>query len=123
MSERWLFVGAVNGFLSVLLGAIAAHVLKGKLEPKYYDIFEVGARYHIYHSLALLAVAWLASRGSSSLVELAGVSFLVGIILFSGSLYLHAITQIKFLVMITPLGGLAFLLGWALLAVAAIKLK
>jgi len=123
MSERWLFVGAVNGFLSVLLGAFAAHILKARLDQKLYDVFEVGARYHMYHSLALLAVAWLASRGPSSLVGLAGVSFLVGIILFSGSLYLLALTGIQKLGIITPFGGLAFLVGWTLLAVAAIRLK
>jgi uncharacterized membrane protein YgdD (TMEM256/DUF423 family) len=123
MSERWLLVGAVNGFLSVLLGAFAAHLLKAKLEPRLFDIFEVGNRYHMYHSLALLAVAWAAGRGPSSLVGLAGVCFTVGIVLFSGSLYVLALTGVNKLGIITPFGGLAFLSGWALLAVAAVKLK
>ncbi len=123
MSEKWLFVGAVNGFLSVLLGAFAAHLLKSKLEPRLFDVFEVGNRYHMYHSLALLAVAWMAGRGPSSLVGIAGMCFLLGIVLFSGSLYLLAVTGIKQLGIITPFGGLAFLVGWASLAVAAIKLK
>lgn len=121
--KLWLILGAVNGFISVALGAFAAHGLAGKVGEKELAAFETGARYHMYHALALLAVAWLAQHASASLTYAAGWAFLAGMILFSGSLYYLGITGSRALVLVTPVGGLAFLAGWALLAAAAAGLK
>ena len=121
--KLWLILGAVNGFLSVALGAFAAHRLAGKVGEKELAAFETGARYHMYHALALLAVAWLAQHASTSLTQAAGWAFVAGMILFSGSLYYLGLTGSRALVLVTPVGGLAFLAGWALLAAAAAGLK
>lgn len=122
--RTWLFAAAVNGFLAVAAGAFAAHGLSGRLAPGALGWFETGARYHAYHALALLAVAWLADReaaGTSRLVAVAGWSFTLGILLFSGSLYLLALTGALWLGAITPLGGVGFLAGWATLALHSLS--
>ena len=102
-------------FLAVALGAFGAHALKNRLTPDMLDIFEVGVRYHMYHALGLLAVAWAASRWPESNVTAAGWAFIAGIIIFSGSLYVLSLTGMRWFGAITPLGGLAFLIGWAIL--------
>ncbi len=117
----WLAIGAVNGLLSVAAGAFGAHGLKGKISPDYLLVFETGARYHMYHALALCVVAWIASRGSTTGVNAAGYAFLIGIVLFSGSLYALAITGVTKLGMVTPVGGFSLIIGWAFLAYAAIR--
>ena len=115
--DRFFFAaGSISAFLAVALGAFAAHGLKGKLEPEMFAIFEVGARYHMYHALALLAVAWASTRWPGGAISVAGWLFVAGTILFSGSLYLLAITGQRWLGAVTPVGGLAFLLGWLILA-------
>ena len=114
-------LAAVNAFIAVAAGAFAAHALKARLAPEMLVTFETGARYHMYHSLALFAVAWLVTRGGAG-VKLAGFggwAFLLGIVLFSGSLYAYSMTGVRSLAIITPLGGLAFLVGWVLVAIAA----
>ena len=117
MMDRFFFAaGSISAFLAVALGAFAAHGLKGKLEPELFNIFEVGARYHIYHALALLAVAWASSRWPGTAITAAGWLFIAGTIIFSGSLYLLSVTGLRWLGAITPIGGLAFLIGWLLLA-------
>ena len=114
--DRFFFAaGSISAFLAVALGAFAAHGLKGKLEPELFNIFEVGARYHIYHALALLAVAWASSRWPGTAITAAGWLFIAGTIIFSGSLYLLSVTGMRWLGAITPIGGLAFLVGWLLL--------
>ena len=118
-SSGWLATGAVAAGVGVALGAFGAHGLKSRVEPQMLAVFETGVRYHLYHALALLAVAWAASRSTSALPGAAGWAFLVGIVLFSGSLYLLVFTGTKWLGAITPLGGLAFLVGWVLLAASA----
>ena len=100
-------------------GAFGAHALKQTLSTEHLATFEVGARYQMYHSLALFAVALLAGQGFA--VKGAGIAFIVGIVLFSGSLYALALTGVSKLGMVTPLGGLAFLLGWALLGLACLR--
>jgi uncharacterized membrane protein YgdD (TMEM256/DUF423 family) len=108
----WAAAGAVNGFVAVACGAFGAHALKRRLDTDRLAVFETGARYHMYHALALVAVSWLAStRGTAA--DTAGAFFLAGIVLFSGSLYALALSGIRKLGAITPLGGLCFLLGWA----------
>lgn len=108
--EFWLQAGAAGMLLAVAIGAFAAHGLKARLSPEMMTTFEVGVRYHVYHALALLALG--AARGP----EKAGWCFIAGIVVFSGSLYLLALTGEKRLGMITPIGGLLFLAGWFLFA-------
>ncbi|AGC44081.1 hypothetical protein MYSTI_02765 [Myxococcus stipitatus DSM 14675] len=119
MMRWWLVLGAVNAFLAVGAGAFGAHGLKARLSPDLLVIFETGARYHMYHSLGLLAVGLFGTLRPSSLLSGAGWAMLVGILLFSGSLYALALTGVRTLGAITPLGGLGFLTGWALFALAA----
>ncbi len=114
-------LAAINAFIAVAAGAFGAHGLKSRLTPEMLVTFETGARYHMYHSLALFAVAWLVTRGGAGvkLAGLGGWAFLAGIVLFSGSLYAYSLTGVRSLAIITPLGGLAFLVGWVLVAIAA----
>src|SRR5678815_3292572 len=118
-SSGWLAVGAIAAGIGVAIGAFGAHGLKSRVDPQMLAVFETGVRYHLYHALALLAVAWVSSRSMSPLPSAAGWAFVAGILLFSGSLYLLVLTGTKWLGAITPLGGLAFLLGWVLLAASA----
>jgi uncharacterized membrane protein YgdD (TMEM256/DUF423 family) len=106
----------------VALGAFGAHALRERLDERMLANFETGARYQMYHALALLAVAWAASRFSTSQLPVyAGWLFVVGIILFSGSLYLMAFTGQRWLGAVTPLGGVAFLAGWVCLIIPAVR--
>jgi uncharacterized membrane protein YgdD (TMEM256/DUF423 family) len=118
-SSGWLATGALAAGIGVGLGAFGAHGLKSRVDPQMLAVFDTGVRYHLYHALALLAVAWVSSRSMSVLPSAAGWAFIAGILLFSGSLYLLVLTGTKWLGAITPLGGLAFLLGWVLLAASA----
>ena len=114
--DRFFFTaGAIMAFLAVALGAFGAHALKNRLTPDMLDISEVGVRYHMYHALGLFAVAWATSRWPESNVTAAGWAFIVGIIIFSGSLYILSMTGMRWFGVVTPLGGLAFLIGWAIL--------
>lgn len=116
----FLFLGGLLGFLGVGLGAFGAHVLKAKLSPELLVTFETGARYHLIHAGALVWVGILIERHAHRALSVAGWAFFGGVLLFSGSLYLLAITGVRWLGAITPLGGVAFLLGWASLAVFAL---
>ena len=120
--DRLLYLcAAVAGFTGVALGAFAAHGLKGRLSADMLALFETGARYHLYHAFALLGAAWGAARWQARSFGAAGALFVAGIVLFSGSLYLLALTGTRWLGMITPLGGLAFLAGWLCLGIGAIR--
>ncbi len=111
-----MILGGIGGFLSVALGAFAAHGLKGKRSDSMLANFQTGAQYQMYHSLALVMTAILIKvLGTSALLTAAGWLFVVGIVLFSGSLYALSLSGIRKLGAITPLGGLAFLAGWACL--------
>jgi uncharacterized membrane protein YgdD (TMEM256/DUF423 family) len=114
MDRNWLGIAAINGALAVMAGAFAAHGLKVRLSPDALSIFETGARYQMYHALAMALAALIPARRVA-------IAFLAGIILFSGSLYLLALTGITLLGAITPIGGLCFIAGWALLAWRAFK--
>jgi uncharacterized membrane protein YgdD (TMEM256/DUF423 family) len=119
--NAWLFVAAVNGFLAVALGAFAVHSLSGRISAQALQIFETAGRYHMYHALAI-GLAALCQRGAAaSLARWTAGFFLIGIVLFSGSLYLFALTGFRPLAFVTPFGGLAFLAGWATFAWAATK--
>lgn len=113
-----IVIGAVLGFLGVAAGAFGAHGLKEVLEPKMLAVFETGARYHLIHALAIVLLGAVEYRLPPELARRAGQAFLLGVILFSGSLYLLAITGVKWIGIITPIGGIALLAGWAAFASA-----
>ena len=122
MSRLLLFLGAVFGLLAVAAGAFGAHGLKNRLSPDMLEVFKTGALYQMFHALALLAAAWVASHPTTGrLGATAGWFFIAGIIIFSGSLYLLALTGARWWGAITPIGGVAFMIGWGLLAAAALK--
>lgn len=119
MSARSLAVaGAGLAFVAVAAGAFGAHALEARLEPEALEVFETAARYHMYHALALVAVAGLAARWPDPLWGAAGGLFVAGIAIFSGSLYALSATGVRWLGAVTPVGGLALLAGWACAAVA-----
>lgn len=120
--KLWMLLGALNGFLAVGFGAFGAHGLKARASEADLAAFNTGADYHMYHALALLAVGWLAANAPSSLATMSGWAFTTGILLFSGSLYFLGLTGSRALVLVTPIGGLAFLVGWFCLAIAAYRL-
>jgi uncharacterized membrane protein YgdD (TMEM256/DUF423 family) len=118
--DRLFFVfGAGSAFLAVAAGAFGAHALRARLAPDLLAVFETAARYQMYHALGLVAVAWAASRWPGVLPQWAGWLFVAGTVLFSGSLYALALSGVRWLGAVTPLGGVAFLAGWTCLAVAA----
>ncbi len=123
MLRGFLMLAAFFGFTGVALGAFAAHGLKGRLSNEYLAIFHTGVTYQLVHTLALLGIALLATQIPGRLVTWAGVCFAVGILLFSGSLYLLTLTGISKLGIVTPFGGLAFLAGWLLLGITAWRLQ
>jgi uncharacterized membrane protein YgdD (TMEM256/DUF423 family) len=116
MERVFLVAGAISAGLAVGLGAFAAHGLRGRLTPDLLTTFETGARYHMYHALALLVVAWASARWPGGSISAAGWLFLLGTLLFSGSLYLLAVTGHRWLGAVTPFGGAAFIAGWLALA-------
>ena len=123
MLRVFLMLAAFFGFTGVALGAFAAHGLKSRLSDQLLAVFHTGVTYQLVHTLALLGVALLATQLQSRLVTWAGVCFAVGIVLFSGSLYLLTMSGIAKLGMITPIGGVAFLAGWLCLGLAAWRLS
>ena len=123
MVTTFIVLAAINGFLGVALGAFAAHSLAAYFsdKPRLEANFKTGVQYHFYHALAIFGVAFTSRDFSSSLIPLSGWLFLLGIILFSGSLYIFSLTGKRWLGAITPLGGLAFLAGWICLAVGVMQ--
>src|SRR3981081_1572143 len=122
MDRTFVLIGALAGVVGVGLGAFGAHGLRGRLSPEMLAVFETGVRYQMYHALALMLTAAIMMTGPAGVhgrtLAVAGWSFIAGMLLFSGSLYLLAVTGVTVLGAITPLGGVAFLLGWACLAIA-----
>ncbi len=116
----WLLLAAINGFIAVAAGAFGAHGLQGRLEPQALQVFETAARYQMYHALALGLAALLLREKRPPGARIAAALFLAGIVVFSGSLYLLSLTGARWLGMITPFGGVAFLAGWAALGYAAL---
>lgn len=122
MSDRLAAaLGAINAFLAVAAGAFGAHGLKKRLDADLLAVFETGARYHMFHALGLFACAWLIGRGAAAARPAAWL-MLAGIVLFSGSLYALALSGVKVLGAVTPVGGLCFLAAWAALAYGALRL-
>jgi uncharacterized membrane protein YgdD (TMEM256/DUF423 family) len=119
-TDKFLTIlGAVLGALGVTAGAFGAHALKARLAPEMLAVFETAVRYHLIHALALLAVAWAATRWESRAIPAAGWLFTAGIVFFSGSLYALALSGMRGLGAITPVGGVAFIAGWLALAYGA----
>jgi uncharacterized membrane protein YgdD (TMEM256/DUF423 family) len=118
MDRLFFALGAISALLAVGAGAFGAHALRSRLTPELLAVFETAARYQMYHALALCAAAWAVSRWPGSWAVWAGWLFAVGTVLFSGSLYGLALTGIRWLGAITPLGGAAFLAGWLCLALS-----
>jgi uncharacterized membrane protein YgdD (TMEM256/DUF423 family) len=116
MDRLFFLLGTIAAGVAVAAGAFAAHGLRDRLEPDMLAVFETGARYQMYHALGLLAVGWAVSRWPAGRAALAGWLFVAGIVVFSGSLYVLSLTGTRWLGAVTPLGGLAFLAGWAVLA-------
>ena len=114
-------MGALSGFLAVAAGAFGAHALKSRLSPEMLVVFETGARYQMYHALALIATSWACLNWPGPIATASGWLFLAGIVLFSGSLYALSLSEIKVFVAVTPLGGLLFLAGWACLGLASLR--
>ena len=112
----WLIVGAFFSALAVLIGAFGAHGLKSKITPDSLSIFEIGVRYQMYHSLGLILIGLIGYHFPHNLIIYSAYFMLAGIIIFSGSLYLLALLNIKWLGAITPIGGMCFIIGWLLLA-------
>ena len=119
----WLLTAALNGLVAVASGAFAAHGLQGRLDTHALSIFETAARYHMYHALAIGLAAFAIRDAAAGAATVASSFFLAGILLFSGSLYLLALTGAKGFAFVTPFGGVCFLIGWGALALAAMRLK
>jgi uncharacterized membrane protein YgdD (TMEM256/DUF423 family) len=118
MDHIFFRLGALSALLSVTAGAFGAHALRDRLTPEFLAVFETATRYQLYHAMALFAAAWAANRWPGVLPRWAGWCFVVGTVLFSGSLYALALTRTRWLGAITPVGGLAFLAGWLCLALS-----
>lgn len=118
----WLTIAGVSGFLAVAAGAFAAHGLQGRLDAHALTIFETGARYHMYHTLAMGLAAFAIRGRAASAARTAAALFLAGIVLFSGSLYLLALTGAHAFAFVTPIGGTLFLIGWIALAWAGARI-
>jgi uncharacterized membrane protein YgdD (TMEM256/DUF423 family) len=120
--KLFLILGAINGFLAVALGAFGAHGLEGKIPDKYIQTWQTGVTYQMFHAGGLFVVAFLIDKFTNvGALTVAGWLFFIGILLFSGSLYVLSVTQISVLGAITPLGGLSFLAGWLLVGYVAIR--
>jgi uncharacterized membrane protein YgdD (TMEM256/DUF423 family) len=118
----WLLIAAINGALAVACGAFAAHGLESRIDARALSVFETGARYHMYHALAMGLAAFAMRGPATGPARAAAMFFLAGIVLFSGSLYLLALTGTRAFGIVTPFGGVAFLIGWGTLAFAATRL-
>jgi uncharacterized membrane protein YgdD (TMEM256/DUF423 family) len=125
MTQFFLTIAAIFGGLSVAGGAFGAHALREKISERSLEIFDTGARYQMYHAIALLLVAILMSRLETPPTALlvSGWLFIIGVVIFSGSLYALSLTGIKSLGAVAPLGGLALMAGWGALSVAAATMK
>lgn len=111
----WIRIASLLMFLAVALGAFGSHALRGRLTDHYLDVYKTAVLYHFIHASGIFVVAWLSTVSQDPRITYAGLAFLAGIVLFSGSLYVLSVTGTKWLGAITPLGGLSFLAGWLLL--------
>ena len=121
MTHKFLIIGPILAFLAVALGAFGAHGLKAVLSPKMFTVFETGVRYHMYHAVGVIVAGWAGTTWHHRFFRYAGWAFILGIVFFSGSLYVLSLTEVRWLGAITPLGGVMFLTGWVLLAIGFYK--
>lgn len=122
VGRLFIALGSINAALAVVFGAFGAHALKARISPEMLSVYHTGSQYQFYHALGMLLIGALASHfQNDAALQLSGFLMLAGIVLFSGSLYLLAITGVTWLGAITPLGGLAFIAAWVVLAVAALR--
>lgn len=123
MGKVFFVLGSLIGGIGVAIGAFGAHGLKNRIPPEILDSWEVAVRYQMYHALALIAVAWAITQWPAEvkLLSVGGWAFMGGILLFSGSLYILVLSGIKWLGAITPVGGVAFVVGWACLVIASLR--
>ena len=121
MDRLFFALGAFIGALGVAAGAFGAHALAGKLAADRLELFELAARYQMIHALALIAAAWAAQRWPSALTSAAGWLLLVGVVIFCGTIYALAFGAPRILGAVTPIGGMSLIIGWVLLALAALK--
>lgn len=119
MKTNWIAIGGVFGLIGVALGAFGAHGLKESLSPELMETYKTGVLYHLIHAVVILAIGLLANPKFYK----SALFFSLGIILFSFSLYVYSVTSIKALAMITPIGGVCFMIGWLLVIFTAIKMK
>ena len=112
LAKQWLMFGCISAFFGIAFGAFGGHILKNILDEKAFSIYLIGVQYQMYHALALVALGLWAGQNSGINTHFAGWAFTAGIMAFSGSLYILALTNLRFLGMITPVGGLSFLAGW-----------
>lgn len=117
----FLIAGSVIGFLSVAMGAFGAHALKGTFDEYSLGVYKTAVEYQFWHALALLVVGVLERTSSSESLKISGWSFILGVIIFSGSLYVLSFTKVKLWGAVTPFGGVAFMIGWIFLAYHAWK--
>lgn len=121
-ARTFLLLAAITGGLAVILGAFGAHGLRARIDPAMLSVYQTAVEYHFYHALGLIGIAFAADRfPASRLIRASGWAMLLGIVLFSGSLYILSLSGIGRLGMVTPFGGLALIAGWALLAAGIIK--
>lgn len=123
VARLFLTLGSINAALAVIFGAFGAHALKTRISPDMLNVYQVGSHYHFYHALGMLVVGVIAMHlnGSQGALRLAGYLMLAGVILFSGSLYLLATTGVTWIGAITPIGGLAFIAAWIVLAMTVFR--
>lgn len=121
LAQLALLIGAAYGFTGVALGAFGAHALRSRLTPEMLTVWKTAVDYQFYHALALLLVGLIATQRPSIAITNAGICFALGVLIFSGSLYALALSGVRWLGAITPIGGLLFLIGWALVFWAALK--
>ncbi len=121
LARVWIGIGAVLGLLGVVAGAAGTHALRGSLEPGDLDTFETAVRFQMYHAFSLIVTGLLADRWRSRWTDAAGWLFLLGALLFSGSLYGIALSGVGVLGAIAPVGGLSLILAWAALAIAVLR--
>lgn len=117
MSSPWMLIGAIYGLLGVAAGAFGAHALRGRLSEEMLAIYRTAVEYQFWHALALLAIGLLARQAAGAWLTASGVAFTLGVLVFSGSLYVLALSGIRVLGAVTPLGGVALIVGWACLIV------
>jgi uncharacterized membrane protein YgdD (TMEM256/DUF423 family) len=122
-SKIWIALGALAASLAVAAGAIGSHVLKGHLEPDQLETYEIAVRYQMYHAFGLILVGLLVTRAPNRLITIAGLTFLLGIALFSGGIYVWLATAAKPAIAVVPIGGTAWIIGWLLVAAAALTAK